>query len=285
MLTDLRPCFEPLPLFILAVYQAFITSTQHQNLALSLYLIAPTVSFMISSFLPEWRVQVGRDNVILVNLWMMERVMIPMTVILAVGFADSSVGVAIAAVFISHAGHLFPWVPYALFISFLVINLVDHPQSRVIEDTVAIDSKYNHEIQWVIYNSIFFFVLGFKRDDINSEKISTRTSSLVTLALLGYTVGVSRAWVKNTTDRVPLLTTWFATDEYRNLWERLFLSLGLVITLPDYSDDDFRLFVVSISASAAIGLGIALLGGASLLLFAAATLRITLVLSELYIRN
>lgn len=285
MLSDFRPCFQPLPLFILAVYQAFITSSKYQILALVLYSISPLLSVAISSFVPSSRVPTGSRNVILKNLWMFDKVMLPITVILALGFADSSAGMAIAAIFISHAGHLFQWVPYALFLHFLIINILDHQQSRVVEDTVAIDSKYNHEVQWVIYNSIFLFVLGFQRTDTKKDEKNKMTSFAITLGLLGYTLGVSRAWVKNTTDRVPLLTTWFATDEYRFLWERLFMGLGLVITLPEYEDEDFRLFVVSISASAAIGVGIALLGGASLLLFAAATLRITLVLSELYIRN
>lgn len=285
---SLRHSLYPLPLYVLAAHQAFITSREHQTTALVLYFLAPALGLLASTLFPMARLQgshgMPRESLeILESLWAIDGLLIPATVMLAVGFLDSVVGVAVLAVFLAYAGSLFRWLPELLVLAFLVPSLVAYEQSGVTEDTVLIDSRYNYETGWVSINTLCLFAMGLTRNKKDPLKGSLKHEGLVSLLLLGLTLAVSRAWVRDADSRVPLFTTWLATDQYRRFWERLLLSLGLAAALPAYERPE--VFVVSFSVSAAVGVSTVLLGGASLLLLLSATLRISLVLAGLYIRN
>jgi uncharacterized membrane protein YqaE (UPF0057 family) len=281
---SLHHSLYPLPLYVLAAHQAFITSREHQTTALVLYFLAPALGLLTSTLFPMARLQGStvESLEILENLWAIDGLLIPVTVMLAVGFLDSVVGVAVLAVFLAYAGNLFRWLPELLVLAFLVPSLVAYEQSGVVEDTVLIDSRYNYETGWISINTLCLFAMGLTRNK-DPLKDSLKHEGLVSLLLLGFTLAVSRAWVQDAGSRVPLFTTWFATDRYERFWERLPLSLGLVAALPVYKR--LEVFVVSFSVSAAVGVSTVLLGGASLLLLLSATLRISLVLAGLYIRN
>ncbi|EKX34908.1 hypothetical protein GUITHDRAFT_118950 [Guillardia theta CCMP2712] len=196
---------------------------------------------------------------------------IPCAVILSIGYTDNAVGTGLLILFLHFA--LKPMDNYKtwLFLLFLVFNINTYNQSLMTEDTLAVDTRYNYEIGSIVMNCIALAIVSYR--DIRQSY--TKHAELDVFLIIVLLV-LDRAWIRDTTSKIPLMLGWFNSDDYTHFWPRSLMILGLLGTIPS----DYRLsgFVVSFAVASSLGAGLALLGGPTVLLVAAALLK-ALVLS------
>eukprot|EP00960_Hanusia_phi_P069788 767165-Hanusia_phi.AAC.4 len=261
-----------LPVYILAAYQAFITSEGLQVWAILLYNLAITSAAFVSHYRP---LKVKESDVFyLWHLAQIDRLLIPCAVILSIGYVDGVVGIALALLFLHFALKGYDKYRPVLAVLFVAANMSGFNQTGLLQETLAVDSRYNHEAGFVAMNTACLFILCYQ-----SSMQERSLGDLIFLAV----VPVSRLWVTDTASAIPLMLNWFNSNEYNNIWLRSLMILGLLGTFP--SDYDLNPFIVSFTVSSCLGVSLALLGGPTLLLIFAAALRITLVLPSFYIKD
>lgn len=252
-----------LPMYILAAYQTFITKNDAQIFAMVLYNLCITLSYVLSSLYPLKHIQ--HENFYLQQLCGVNRLIIPCTVLLSIGFIDNVIGVALVVLFLHFAlKPIDSFKPFFVII-FVALNITRYDQLQMINSTVAIDTKYNYENAFIIINGICFFILSYRDSSQRFEAWE--------ISFLGI-IPLSFQWIRDSTSSIPLMLVWFNSDDYKYLWSRLFICLSLIGTIPN--DYNLRSFIVDFSVSCIIGVGLNLLGGPTILLISASLLKICL---------
>lgn len=265
-----------IPLYILICYQSFITTNDLRVFALCLYLLSASLSILTSFYYP---IKTPSPEQMWVQaLWKLEEFMLPCTVILAVAYVDSVIGFAVVIAFLKVILRDLGRYNRYLAVIFVFVNFSLHSQERLIQDTLAIDSHYNHKRAYVFINCLSIFLLSYRRENQGLSATDLGFSTVIVLQ--------SRAWTTSLVNSIPLMLNWFNSDSYEFLFWRVSMTLGLLGTVPEFqatwevdsleTRTQMNAYLGSFTVASSLGISLALLGGPTLLLLFLALLRLFL---------
>lgn len=266
--------FSVLPIYILVAYQTFITHNDLQIAAFISYNLSITLAMITSWYYPIV-VHASRTNLYIEQIESVYTLMIPLAVILSLGYVDNMVGIAVLTLFAHFV--LKPLSSYrsSFVYAFLFMNLFTYDQEAMMQETLAVDSRYNYEESFLIINCLCLFVITYRN---NHQYFFTHQYSDIGINIFNIilVIVLSRSWTRDSNTQIPLMLNWFNSDNYSYFWNRTIMIFGLLGTLP--SNYHLQSFVAPFSVAASLGAGLTLLGGPTVLFISLALIKIFLSL-------